>query len=470
VKFDSPIGKNDGSVNGKVYFSCARFHGSFVQPDQCTVLKKAAGAGGDADSKKPTLPFLSQIANAKMTTDVPTALAAGHLPPIRKLAFRERSTGSGGSVIYANAPEETQRLKTKITAMEQYIALLQAKLGSDAPPLPVELSRSSLSSPAAAAAVTSATVATATASLSSAAPKSFASRFSASTNSSPSDSSSQSQGSPPTSGSVALSASSSRNESNTPPQRGPSTPTPTSFAKPPPPATPAKPPPPPPKPSTPSASADGPVAPPPKPSLPTKPRPKSADPKALSSLIARNPNDPGAAVVGVSASDSPSTSTPPASSAAQSSSSGESLDRATLLKMVSPAQSLVAGKGFSGRSAITATSSTVSGSFVVKLCDANSELLDLPGMNLKSMITGPRGQVIEAKCTDMGNGSYEFNYEVEGAGDYTVIITCDNTPVGDSPYTKSYFASGDKRQRPKSIGIKNKFKSLRGDVTEFLNK
>ncbi|KAJ1731283.1 hypothetical protein LPJ61_002606 [Coemansia biformis] len=37
VEYDEPVGKNDGSVDGKVYFKCAPEYGSFVRPDKVTV-------------------------------------------------------------------------------------------------------------------------------------------------------------------------------------------------------------------------------------------------------------------------------------------------------------------------------------------------------------------------------------------------------------------------------------------------
>ncbi|KAJ2713536.1 hypothetical protein H4R19_002201 [Coemansia spiralis] len=33
IEYDEPVGKNDGSVDGNTYFSCAPEHGSFVRPD-----------------------------------------------------------------------------------------------------------------------------------------------------------------------------------------------------------------------------------------------------------------------------------------------------------------------------------------------------------------------------------------------------------------------------------------------------
>lgn len=33
VEYDEPVGKNDGSVKGKSYFSCSQGYGSFVRPD-----------------------------------------------------------------------------------------------------------------------------------------------------------------------------------------------------------------------------------------------------------------------------------------------------------------------------------------------------------------------------------------------------------------------------------------------------
>ncbi|CAF5092375.1 unnamed protein product [Rotaria sp. Silwood1] len=35
-----PLGKNDGSVNGQVYFQCKQNHGLFIRPNRLTLTKK----------------------------------------------------------------------------------------------------------------------------------------------------------------------------------------------------------------------------------------------------------------------------------------------------------------------------------------------------------------------------------------------------------------------------------------------
>lgn len=40
VEFDSPVGKNDGSFDGKVYFTCPPKHGSFFNPEKLLLLEE----------------------------------------------------------------------------------------------------------------------------------------------------------------------------------------------------------------------------------------------------------------------------------------------------------------------------------------------------------------------------------------------------------------------------------------------
>jgi len=52
IKYDEPFGKNDGSVNGKRYFTCPQNYGGFVKPPDVVVgnfPELSAGPGDDMD-------------------------------------------------------------------------------------------------------------------------------------------------------------------------------------------------------------------------------------------------------------------------------------------------------------------------------------------------------------------------------------------------------------------------------------
>ncbi len=44
VELDQALGKNNGSVKGRVYFECAAKHGAFARPSKIRQLAPAAGA------------------------------------------------------------------------------------------------------------------------------------------------------------------------------------------------------------------------------------------------------------------------------------------------------------------------------------------------------------------------------------------------------------------------------------------
>jgi tubulin-folding cofactor B len=37
IEYDEPVGKNDGTVEGKQYFQCQSKYGGFVKPERCAV-------------------------------------------------------------------------------------------------------------------------------------------------------------------------------------------------------------------------------------------------------------------------------------------------------------------------------------------------------------------------------------------------------------------------------------------------
>ena len=45
VALDDPLGKNNGSVQGKKYFSCAENHGIFIRQSQITSIETGAFNG-----------------------------------------------------------------------------------------------------------------------------------------------------------------------------------------------------------------------------------------------------------------------------------------------------------------------------------------------------------------------------------------------------------------------------------------
>lgn len=371
VKFEKPIGKNDGSVSGKTYFKCAKFHGSFVRPEHVTLVEKKGDGGGGLDSSTPLRE--SSDSNGAKSYGRRSTPGSVQVKPMLPEKPKGGMSGGGGATASPQLMRENQDLRARVAQLEAKIHRLQGSTG-DSTPIP-RLD----DVPASAAASASAPAKT--------------SQFRSSPN----------------------------------PSRlaSPAAPSPGMAARRPSPSLPGKPSTPP-KPSIPAKPSV-----PAKPSIPAKPTapPKPGGPKPTAPPKPVAPPKPG----------------------------GGSSDEADLR------QSEVLGKGFEGRTAVTSSTTdhtAIEGSFQVKLRTASGEQVSCGGHNMKAMITGPRGQVIEARCADNGNGTYDFTYSVMGPGDYTIIITCDSAPVADSPYIKSFFVPKEKKKRPVSMGLKrNPFKS-----------
>lgn len=67
VALDEKKGKNNGTVQGRTYFTCADNHGIFVRQTQLTVLDDGA-AGGDAGSEKESTPTPAAPSASKLVT------------------------------------------------------------------------------------------------------------------------------------------------------------------------------------------------------------------------------------------------------------------------------------------------------------------------------------------------------------------------------------------------------------------
>jgi len=112
VELDEGVGKNDGSVNGNVYFSCAPAHGVFVKPSKVKLLRAPAPAGPDESGSfgvpttdagsaggfgGPLLPAIPARRSIKRAAIDPNAESQSAAPPAHA-AGDETPEGAYGSV------------------------------------------------------------------------------------------------------------------------------------------------------------------------------------------------------------------------------------------------------------------------------------------------------------------------------------------------------------------------------------
>jgi len=86
-----------------------------------------------------------------------------------------------------------------------------------------------------------------------------------------------------------------------------------------------------------------------------------------------------------------------------------------------------------------------SASFTVICKNIQGNQLNQGDQDVNVIVTGPDGEEKKCELVDNKDGTYSGNYDLCGAGDYTVDITLDNEPISGSPY-KAHMEVGNPGQ------------------------
>ncbi|KAI9225058.1 dynein associated protein-domain-containing protein [Blastocladiella britannica] len=151
VELDTPTGKNDGIVQGQVYFQCAPNHGLFLRPSQARPV--GAPLSSNNSSSSSSLPQQDPPSRPQSRVDLRSPPTGTSPAASRRSSTRPTSTiGGGNASSSVTSPPVTKRMS--MIAASQLAAMSSGSSSSSSRPL--SLSRPGTPSSAAAAATGSA--------------------------------------------------------------------------------------------------------------------------------------------------------------------------------------------------------------------------------------------------------------------------------------------------------------------------
>ncbi|KCV68879.1 hypothetical protein H696_04297 [Fonticula alba] len=106
IELDGPVGKNDGTVKGKRYFTCAPNHGLFVRPTAVTPLDEpvSPGPGGAASPVAPASPVIAAPESVEAAATESTAVPEPAAGPVATAADATPAVGAAATAATTAAP------------------------------------------------------------------------------------------------------------------------------------------------------------------------------------------------------------------------------------------------------------------------------------------------------------------------------------------------------------------------------
>ena len=99
VYLDESCGKNNGSIDGKAYFSCPDKHGIFIKPNKLTLVHKSSSSSTASaettDQQRPQTPMQNKSANVRRDSRVPANQTPNFKTPVASQGPNFPATSAG---------------------------------------------------------------------------------------------------------------------------------------------------------------------------------------------------------------------------------------------------------------------------------------------------------------------------------------------------------------------------------------